>query len=82
MDAHFGCNVFYFEKENDGKSFGMGDIMGLLAPISIDKEDTRWKESISFFMSVKTEFDLEFGRAAEEFEHPILDMISAITGGV
>lgn len=77
MDAHFGCNIFYFES---GKEFGMGDIMSLLAPISIDKEDTRWKQSISFFMSIKTEFDLEFGKAAEEFEHPILDMVSVITG--
>ena len=56
--------------------------MSLLAPISIDKEDTRWKEGISFYMSVKAEFDLEFGAAAEEFEHPVIDMIDSITGGV
>ena len=60
----------------------MGDIMDLLTPINIDKTDIRWRESISFFMSVKTELELEFGSAAEEFEHPVLSMIDSVTGGV
>ena len=43
----------------------MNEIMGLLKPLSIDKDDPRWKETLSFFMSMKAEFMLEFGRNAE-----------------
>ena len=33
-------------------------------------------------MSIKLELDLEFGRAAEEFEHPVLEMMDSLIGGV
>jgi hypothetical protein len=54
--------------------------MSFLQPLSLDKDDSRWKESLSFFMSVKTELFLEFGRNAEGFEHPILDSLNSVTG--
>lgn len=41
FDAHFGCTLYTFEKEEKGV---VGEIYDLFNSISIDKDDPRWKE--------------------------------------
>lgn len=60
-DLHFGCAVYAFDKP---MTLDMNALMELISSLSIDKNDARWKTSQSFYTSVKTSFDMEFGESA------------------
>lgn len=42
IDTHIGCTLYTFEKEPIESP--IGQIYELFSAISIDKDDTRWKE--------------------------------------
>ena len=56
----------------------MNALLELISSLSIDKNDARWKTSQSFYTSVKTSFDMEFGES-ENSANPI-EMLAQLTG--
>jgi hypothetical protein len=78
MDVHLGCTLYTFEKEaTDGP---LGQIYELFSAISIDKDDTRWKEQRSVFASFNINTEFVFGKNAIGFDHPMLETLGTLTG--
>lgn len=56
-DLHFGCSLMVFNNKNAND---LSQIMEFFTQLSADKDDTRWEQFSSFFMSLNIHGEVSF----------------------